>query len=114
MSTAGAKRGASAGEGDNFSTDQSAKGSSGAVDIAKKRIRIMLDDSDEIPPTGHPVSVNGKMYILRAGEELDVPEEVVHVLELAVMSVPVYGADSKVTGYRDRPRLHFLIIQRGA
>jgi len=77
---------------------------------AGKRVRIILDDNDEIPPTGHPVSVNGKLYILKANEEMDVPEEVAHVLDLAVMSVPVFGDNQKVVGFRDRPRLPYRII----
>lgn len=77
---------------------------------ASKRIRIILDDNDDIPPTGHPVGVNGKMYILKPNEPMDVPEEVVHVLDLAVQSVPVFGADQKVVAFRDRPRLPYRVI----
>lgn len=74
------------------------------------RICIMLDDNEDIPPTGHPVSVNGKMYILKTNEKMWVPPEVIEVLENAVTSVPVFGQGQKVLGYRDRPRLPFRVF----
>lgn len=95
--------------GENMGEDETS--SAFAAKAEGKRIRIVLDDNDEIPPTGHPVSVNGRLYILKPNEEMDVPVEVAHVLDLAVMSVPVYGSDQKVVGFRDRLRLPYRVIR---
>lgn len=77
----------------------------------KKRVRIYLEDNPEIPPTGQFMSVNGRGYVLRAGEEADVPEEILSVLNDAVMSVPVMNGDT-VVGYKDRLRFPYRVIAR--
>jgi hypothetical protein len=110
MAKADSKAIASLGENMGDESEDGVFASKPVAAAAGKRIRIILDDNDEIPPTGHPVSVNGKMYILKANEEMDVPEEVAHVLDLAVMSVPVFGENQKVVGFRDRPRLPYRVI----
>ena len=71
-------------------------------------VRIIVEQpaGDEIPPTGLPVSLNGKAYIIRPGEEVDVPAGVVEILDNAVMSIPVKDPQTmKVIGHR--PRLRF-------
>lgn len=75
-----------------------------------KRIWIQLEDSDEIPPTGQFVGVNGRSYMLRAGEPVNVPEEVIFALEDAVMSVPIVDQNKNVVGYRDRLRIPFRYV----
>lgn len=74
------------------------------------RVWIQLEDNDEIPPTGQFVGVNGRSYMLRAGEPVHVPEEVVYALEDAVMSVPIVDQNKNVVGYRDRLRLPFRYV----
>ena len=100
--------------GENMSKEEENTGGVFETKAKVKRIRIVLDDNDDIPPTGHPVSVNGRLYILKPNEEMDVPVEVAHVLDLAVMSVPVYGENQKVVGFRDRPRLPYRVIRNPA
>jgi len=59
----------------------------------------MLEESDDIPPTGQFIGVNGRGYILKAGEPAEAPVELLAVLDAAVISVPITGDG------RARPRL---------
>jgi len=70
-----------------------------------KLTRIVVDDNDDIPPSGLFVGVNGKNYMIQTGVEVDVPEPLLEVLDNAVMSMPVTDPRTKkVVGYRDRTR----------
>lgn len=73
------------------------------VGAPPERVRIRLEESENIPPTGLFVGHNGTGYMLRAGEELDVPVPVVEILSNAVTSVPVIDPQSlQVIGYRSK------------
>lgn len=76
-----------------------------------KRVRIVLEDNAEIPPTGQFFSVNGRAYILRSNEEAEVPVELLSVLNDAVMEVPIVHND-QVTGYRKRMRFPYRVIAK--
>ena len=76
-----------------------------------KRVRIVLEDNSEVPPTGQFFSINGRAYILRAGEEAEVPVELLNVLNDAVMEVPTVIND-QVVGYRKRMRFPYRVIAR--
>lgn len=78
----------------------------------EKRIRIMLEDNDAIPPGGQFIQVQGFPYILMPGYEVDVPESILDVLDHAVMSVPVTDVDKQVVGYRDRLRFPYRVIRQ--
>lgn len=74
----------------------------------KKRVWIVLDDNDDIPPTGLPVSLNGSAYIIRVGEPVQVPEPILEVLDHAVMKAPIIDPNSRrVNGWRDRLRYSY-------
>lgn len=78
-------------------------------------IRIVLEENDNIPPTGQFISVNGRTFILRPGEEADVPMAVVSVLDNAVQDVPQIDPGTKqVIGYRKRLRFPYRVIQAQA
>lgn len=67
------------------------------------RVRIVLEENDAIPPTGLFVGDNGVGYILRAGEEVEVPKAVLEILNNAVMSVPVVDPQTlEVVNYRSK------------
>lgn len=77
---------------------------------SSKRIWIQLEDNDEIPPTGQFIGVNGRSYMIRPGEPVKVPEEVIECLQDAVMSVPIVDQDKNVVGWRDRLRFPFRFV----
>jgi hypothetical protein len=81
--------------------------SESAREIAEKAgikyIRIVLEESSDIPPTGLFVSHNGRPYMISPGEPVDVPEFLLGVLDDAKMSSPIIDSNSRrVLGYRDR------------
>lgn len=73
-----------------------------------KLVRVVLDEVDEIPPTGQMVSLNGRAYLIKPGEEVDLPEGVLEILDNAIMSVPIVDSQTlKVIGHRNRPRFPY-------
>ena len=78
------------------------------VALPPTRVRIMLEESDTIPPTGLFVGDNGTGYLLRAGEEIDVPLGVLEILNNAVTAVPVVDPQSlEIIGYRPKKMYPF-------
>lgn len=96
--------------GSNTTLDTTAK----AKAVAKpKTIRIILEENDNIPPTGLFVGENGRGYLIRPGEEVDVPPGVVEILANAIVSVPTIDPQSlQVIGYRDKMMYPHRIITR--
>jgi hypothetical protein len=78
--------------------------------VAERRIKIILEENEHIPPTGQFFGVQGKGYILRSGEVADVPLSIVGILNTAIQSVPVKDSGDRVVGYRDRLRFPYRII----
>lgn len=68
---------------------------------------ILLEENDNIPPTGQFFQVNGVPYVLKPGEKVSVPESLINVLNDAVMSTPIIDSDNMVIGYRDRLRFPY-------
>lgn len=75
------------------------------------RVKIMLEDNDNIPPGGQFMSVDGVAYILQPNVEADVPINLLDVLDNATMSVPIVDGDMNVIGYRDRLRFPYRTIR---
>lgn len=75
------------------------------------RVKIMLEDGDNVPPGGQFISVDGVAYILQPNVEADVPINLLDVLDNATMSVPIVDADMNVIGYRDRLRFPYRTIR---
>lgn len=81
------------------------------VPAAIKRIRIVLEESVEIPPTGLFIQANGRPYLLLPSMEADVPPEVVNVLNDAVTSTPVMDTmTQQVKGFRNKLRFPYRVI----
>lgn len=75
------------------------------------KVKIMLEDNDNIPPGGQFIQVDGVAYILQPNVEADVPINLLDVLDNAIMSVPIVDADRNVIGYRDRLRFPYRTIR---
>jgi hypothetical protein len=76
------------------------------------RCKIILEEDPAIPPTGLFISANGRPYLLMAGVEAQVPQEVISVLNDAVSSAPIIDPQTqKVTGYRSRLRFAYRRIE---
>lgn len=94
----------------NLVSDDDAAGT--LEEASERRVRILLEENDNIPPTGQFFGVQGKGYVLRPGEEAEVPMSIVNILDNAVMSVPIIDAGQRVVGYRDRLRFPYRVITK--
>lgn len=87
--------------------------SSGEVITAaqSERVRIILEENDNIPPTGLFIGINGRSFLIRAGEEVTVPQEVLNVLDDAVEDVPRVDGNSNVVDYRRKMRFPYRLLR---
>jgi len=89
-------------------TDQAEKPKQRRQRKPKGYIRVQLEESDDIPPSGLFIGVDDSHYLLQPGMEVDVPQGVVDVLENAVISVPkIDPSTRRVIGYKDRLKYPF-------
>ena len=90
---------------------KAAKGDAKPVEVipAAERVKIILEENDNIPPTGLFIGVNGRSFLLRAGEEVEVPVEVVEVLNDAVEDVPRTDGNHNVLDYRKKMRFPYRL-----
>lgn len=77
---------------------------------AEKRIKIVLEENDNIPPTGLFIGINGQSFMLRPGEEASVPASVVAVLDDAVEENPRTDANGNVLDYRKKLRFPYRMV----
>lgn len=84
-------------------------------DVKADYVRIILEESEEIPPIGAYVGVNGKGYLIKPGVEVDVPLEVLHVLNNAVQSTPIINEQTRqIDGWRERLRYSYRLVPKKA
>lgn len=82
---------------------------------AEPRIRIVLEENENIPPTGQFISADGVAFILRPGEAADVPMSVVRILDDAIQAVPQIDPSTKqVVGYRNKKRFPYSVVREAA
>ena len=73
---------------------------------AAGKVKIILEEHDEIPPSGQFFGINGVGYLLRPGEVAEVPLAVLEVLNNAVRDKPVLEA-GRVVGYKQALRFPY-------
>ena len=77
----------------------------------ERTVRIVLEENENIPPTGQFIACNGRTFMLRAGDEADVPAAVLNVLNAAVQDVPqIDPATKQVVGYRRKLRFPYRVV----
>lgn len=75
------------------------------------RVKIILEENEDIPPTGLFLGLNGTGYMIRPGEEVEIPVGVKEILDNAVMSSPQIDPSTKqVIGYRERMRYPYRLV----
>ena len=75
-----------------------------------KKVKIILEENDNIPPGGQFFGVNGVGYLIQPGVEVEVPEFILGVLNTAVASKPLLNEDGQVVGTREVPRFPYRKI----
>ena len=79
--------------------------------IAKNTIRILLEESDDIPPSGLFLGHNGNTYMIRPGMEVDIPLFLKEVLDHAVITVPQIDPVTKgIVGWRSRQKYAYRVV----
>lgn len=77
-----------------------------------KRIKIILEENENIPPTGQFFGLNGTGYLLRAGEIAEVPQGIVDILDHAVQMVPVVDPITKQpVDHRPKHRFAYRVVR---
>lgn len=67
--------------------------------------RIILEENDNIPPTGLYLGINGKGYLLRPGEEVNAPKGIIDILDHAIELTPIVDSVSRrPIGYKNKSR----------
>lgn len=80
-------------------------------DVGVKMTRIILDQNDNIPPTGLFIAHNGRTFMIQTSVEVDVPNFIIEVLRHAVQDIAVQDPETRqVIGYRKRLRFPFQVV----
>lgn len=73
-----------------------------------ERVWILLEDNDDIPPTGLYLGHNGTGYLLVPGEPVAVPDFLLEILDHAVTTTAVTDPKTqRVVGHRERMRFPY-------
>ena len=98
--------------GTNIEADKSVDLFARPTPFRPKTIRIILEENDDIPPTGLFLGLNGKGFMIQAGMEVDIPLALIEILDHAITSLPqVHQQTRRVIGYRQRMRFPYRVIR---
>lgn len=79
--------------------------------LLQKRVWIVLEDNDQIPPGGQFFSADGRGYLLQPGIEAEVPLCIISILDTAITDIPIVNqASGRVTGYKKRLRFPYRVV----
>lgn len=79
-----------------------------------KLVRIMLEENDNIPPTGQFFGANGRSYMLMPGRAANVPMEIIDILNHAVMATAQQEPGTlRVVRMRNRLRFPYRFVNPG-
>jgi hypothetical protein len=93
-----------------IATPAAVKPVQGPIAKYNRRVEIVLEDNDQIPPTGQFFGHDGNGFMLRAGVPVIVPIEIVDILNNAVYSAPEVDQNTRqVVGYKPRLRFPYRI-----
>lgn len=85
--------------------DQDGKKGGSKKKADRGRTWIVLEENEEIPPTGLFLGHNGNPFMLLPGTPALVPDYLLDVLDNAVMSMPTRDPNTmQVIAYRERQR----------
>jgi hypothetical protein len=77
----------------------------------KHRIWLVLEDNDNIPPTGQFFGHNGTGFMLRVGVPAEVPLEVLELLNNAEYMAPVVDQQTRqIIEYKPRLRFPYRLV----
>ena len=77
-----------------------------------KTLCIILEENDNISPGGQFFGLNGVGYMLRPGEQVNIPMGLVEILDNAVEDRPVQDPLTKrIIGYRKRLRYPYRVVR---
>jgi hypothetical protein len=75
-------------------------------------VKIILEESEHIPPTGLFLGHNGASFVIQPGVPVSVPKEIITILDDAVMSSPITEPGTQnVIGYRDRMKYPYRLAK---
>jgi hypothetical protein len=74
----------------------------------ERTVKIILDENENIPPTGQFFGINGKSYILKAGVEAEVPIGILDVLDHAIEAKAIIDPlTRRVVGHTTKRRYSY-------
>jgi hypothetical protein len=75
-----------------------------------RTMRILLEESEDIPPTGQFIGHNGNSYMLKPGVWVDVPVPILDILDHAVASAPIVDPQTRqIVGWREKLRYPYRV-----
>lgn len=76
---------------------------------------ILIEEHDDIPPTGLFLGHNGIGFLAKTGVPMYMPDYLIAILDDAIMDAPVVDPNTKkVTGYRPRRRYNYRRVEAPA
>lgn len=75
------------------------------------RVKIIIEENDDIPPTGLPLGHNGDQVYVVPGEVVNIPRKFLEILDNAIVSVSMTDPNTKqVIGTRDKRKYPYRIV----